>query len=523
MSWQTADVGIVRKAVEEGTSRSLIPTVLLRLSPREPRSLLPGYGVAVGGTAALTALLLPFRDDLTPLSKGFGYLAIVMVAASLGGLGPGITASVLGFLTFNFFFLPPYGTFLIGRGEYVIVLFVFLALSILVSALLARASDRASAAESREQELKILQELSAELVAVGPGPDGYRRVLNEVVGLFGFDAGALYVQDNATRDLQERVTVGVEPGQLTPRWDPSSAGRAPERLPLSVGGRNLGLFVLRGDREPLSPPETRVLRAFCDQIALVLERDRLLRAATDAEVFRQADQVRRAMLAAVSHDLRSPLAAIKASVTDLLASETQPSDRYAREALESIDGETDRLAALISNLLDMSRIEGGMLRARLQGVELHEVLAGAVGNLRRRWPGVMIEVRVNEDAALVLADPVFLDRVITNLLENAVKAVRDTERPAVEIVAARKDAVVTVRIIDHGAGAPPGIGEQLFYPFYRVSERDPRLGTGLGLAISKGFLNLMDGEIWVEGTSGGGATFGFSIPAFVPVAAGSST
>jgi two-component system, OmpR family, sensor histidine kinase KdpD len=511
----------LRKAADDGRSRSLIPAVLLRLSPREPRSRLPGFAVAVAGTAGLTAVLLPFREDLTPLSKGFGYMAVVMVAASLGGLGPGITASVLGFLTFNFFFLPPYNTFIIGRGEYVVVLFVFFALSILVSALLARAADRASAAESRERELRILQELSANLVAIGPGPDGYRSVLHGIVDLFGFDAGALYVQDPSTRDLRERLTVGAEPGQLTPRWDPSSSGRPPERLPLSVGGRNLGLFVLEGNRDSLSPPETRVLRAFCDEFALVLERDRLLRAATDAEVFRQADQVRRSLLAAVSHDLRSPLAAIKASVTDLLEPGTEPSAEYARDALRSIDEETDRLAALISNLLDMSRIEGGMLRARMQGVELHEVLSGAVDALRRRWPDVEVRVRVDDDASIVRADPVFLDRVITNLLENAGKACREAGRRTIEIVGTRAGGVVTVRVVDHGGGPPEGVREQLFYPFYRVSERDPRLGTGLGLAISKGFLTLMEGEIWIEDTPGGGATFAFSLPVFEPAVAGS--
>ena len=181
----------------------------------------------------------------------------------------------------------------------------------------------------------------------------------------------------------------------------------------------LGLVVLKGDRPPLTPAESRVLRAFCDQLALVLERDRLLRSATEAEVYRQTESVRRSLLAAVSHDLRSPLAAIKASVTDLLdeAPGTTAIDR--REALEAIDAETDRLNALIANLLDMSRIQAGSLRARPQTVDLTETVTESVDRLRRQHERIGVNVRIAPGAALVRADPVFLDRIMSNLLENA--------------------------------------------------------------------------------------------------------
>jgi two-component system sensor histidine kinase KdpD len=492
--------------------RSRVPPSLARLSTQRPRRQAAGYALAILGTIALTLSLLPYRNDITPLSKGFGFLAVVVLAAAVGGLGPGIVASLIGFLTFNFFFLPPYETFVIGRGEYVVVLFVFLGLSILISALLARATERAGAAESREEEMRTLQALGAELVAAVPGPESYRSVLGRLLELFGFSAGALYVQDSQSRELREQVTVGAAPGDLTPRSGPSARGHAPERLPLSVGGRNLGLFVLQSDRSPLSPPESRVLRAFCDQFALVLERDRLLRAATEAEVYRQSDQVRRSLLAAVSHDLRSPLAAIKASVTDLLGEDTTHGPEYSKEALESINKETDRLASLIANLLDMSRIEGGMLRARIQGVDLREVLSACIDRVRSQWPHLIVRANVADEASVVRADPVFLERVVTNLLDNAAKAALESPGDQIEVEARRADGAVTVRTVDHGKGLPEGIREQLFYPFYQVAERHPRLGTGLGLAISKGFLNLMDGQIWIEETPGGGATFAFSLP-----------
>jgi len=492
--------------------RRVLP-LFVRLSPQRPRQVAAGYVTAVLGSVALTLSLLPFRDDITPLSKGFGFLIVVVVAAAVGGLGPGIVASILGFLTFNFFFLPPYNTFIIGRGEYVVVLFVFLGLSILISALLARATERAHAAETREAELHTLQDLSAELVAAVPGPRTYESTLSRLLQAFGFSAGALFVQDPTSRDLLERVTVGVEPGGLTPRWNPATDNQAPERLPLSVGGRNLGLFVLQGDRPPLNPAESRVMRSFCDQFAMVLERDRLLRTATDAEVFRQSDEVRRSLVTAVSHDLRTPLAAIKASVTDLLARDAEREDSYVVEALETINKETDRLASMVANLLDMSRIEGGMYKARVQVVDLPEILATCVDRVLGQDHELRIRVRCDEGASFVRADPAFLDRVVTNLLDNAAKASRDQRTNEIEVEASSANGQVVVRVIDHGPGIPAPVREQLFFPFYRISERHPRLGTGLGLAIVKGFLTLMNGEAWIEDTPGSGATFAFSLPA----------
>ncbi len=169
------------------------------LARRSPRRQAAGYAIAILGTVALTAALVPVRDQITPLAKGFGYLIVVVVAAASGGLGPGLLASVVGFLTFNFFFLPPYDTFVIARGEYVVVLFVFLGLSILISALLARATERAEAAEAREEELRILQTLSADLVAMVPGPGSYEAVLEDLLRAFGFTAGALHVLDPISR------------------------------------------------------------------------------------------------------------------------------------------------------------------------------------------------------------------------------------------------------------------------------------------------------------------------------------
>jgi two-component system sensor histidine kinase KdpD len=271
----------------------------------------------------------------------------------------------------------------------------------------------------------------------------------------------------------------------------------------------------------LTQAEGRVLRAFSDQLAVVTERDRLSKAAMDAQVYRETDHLRRSLLAAVSHDLRSPLAAIKASVTDLLGPDAEHSPQDVREALESVNHETERLASMIANLLDMSRIEGGTLRARLQGVDLGEVLSECADRTTRRWPDLALSLSVDDDVAAVRADPVFLDRVGANLLENAAKAASEAGRHGIEIEAHCDEGRVVVAVADHGAGVPPELREEIFLPFYQVNERNPHLGTGLGLAICKAFLALMGGEIWVEETPGGGATFRFSLQPPLTQAAGS--
>jgi two-component system sensor histidine kinase KdpD len=491
---------------------------ITRLGRTEPHLRGAGYAIAVAGTALLTVSLLPFRNDLTPLSKGFGYLCVVVAAAAVGGLGPGILASFLGFLTFNFYFLPPYGTFTIGRPEFAVVLFVFLGLSVVISELLARAKERAHAAELREAELKTIQALSRDLTLRVPGPETYEAALRQLCEVFGFTAATLFVESTgADRGLTEYVTVGDTDQALEVSWDPSSKDQPPERLPLSVGGRLLGMVVLKGDRPAVSPAESRVLRSFCDQVAMVLERDRLLRSATEAEIYRQTEASRRALLAAVSHDLRSPLAAIKASATDLLDDEGAipgPSRRQQdrREALKAIDAESDRLNDLIANLLDISRIEGGLLRARVETVDVSEILVDCLDRAARQQPDLRFEVQVAEDASFVKADPLFLDRVVTNLLDNAARSAAEAGNPAIRIEAKLTADSITLRVIDHGKGLPKAAREQLFYPFYHLDERNPRLGSGLGLAICKGFVSLMGGEIWVEDTPGGGATFAFTLP-----------
>jgi two-component system, OmpR family, sensor histidine kinase KdpD len=240
------------------------------------RKTVAGAVVAVVATAALVVISLPLRDDINALSEGFAFLFVVVGTVWIGGLWPGILASLLGFACFNYFFISPYNTFAVGKGEDVVMLFAFLGLSVLISLLVTRSDARAVAAEARASELRMQQDLSRALVEPDTGPDRYAVVLRLIVSTFGFADGALFEQPHADLGgLEETTVVGVERGVVA-----TTAGDGVERFPLNVGRRNLGLLVLRGEREPLTASERRILEAFGNQLALLLERDRLLRSTT---------------------------------------------------------------------------------------------------------------------------------------------------------------------------------------------------------------------------------------------------
>jgi two-component system sensor histidine kinase KdpD len=232
----------------------------------------------------------------------------------------------------------------------------------------------------------------------------------------------------------------------------------------------------------------------------------------EAELYKRTEDMRQSLLAAASHELKSPIAAITASVTDVL--DREAFDRESvRVVLEDVRASAGRLAQLITNLLDMSRIESGTLVAHDDLVDLDDLIGPAVDGVRERWPGVEIDVRVADDAVRIRGDSLFVERVVTNLVENAARAVRGAADRRIELGAERADGVVVVQVVDHGPGLAFGDQQLLFTPFYKLQEGSPRLSAGLGLAICKGFVEAMGGEIWATDTPGGGTTMGFRLPA----------
>jgi two-component system sensor histidine kinase KdpD len=440
------------------------------------------YVIAILGSGVVAILMLPWRD-LTHTLVAFALLAPVVAASWLGGVTPGIVAAIVSSALFNALFLPPYDTFDLERPEYVVVFFGFLATSLLISWLVGVARDRAVAAQEREAEVRLLFDVSHVLVA--QRSEGLPAALGRAAERLGF----------VLATVREAPP---EPSELA--------------FPLRVGDALLGWLVLGGDRPPLSAAETRVVRTFADEVALVVQGERLAAELREAELYRRTEDVRQAMLAAASHELKSPVAAITASVTDVL-SRARFDEPVAREVLEDVRTSAGRLEQLITNLLDMSRIESGTLVARDETVLLEEVIVDAIDGVRRRWPGVTIEVVVPDTAPAVRGDPVFVDRIVTNLAENAARAVRGAADRRIEVLVEPVGDAAEVRVVDHGPGLAFGDLEMLFTPFYRLREGSSRLAAGLGLAICKGFVEAMGGEIRASDTPGGGTTITFRLPA----------
>lgn len=476
-----------------------------------------GYLMAVGGTAALAAVLLPFRETVTPLPIGLGFLLIVVAAAAVGGVWPGVSASLLGVIAFNYFFVPPYVSAYAPRLEDFVILIVFVGMSLLISTLLARTRQAADLATMRMQEFELLHSISAALVKVRLGQRTYRHVLERIVEKLGFEKAALFVYEEA--GPVEKVVIGGEPGTLTPSWEPSTTGRS-ERLPLFLEGKPMGVLVLWVEEgPPLGRVQSRILRAFCDQLALSLEGERLREMGTDAESLRRTDSRRMALLVAVSEELRKPLDAIKATVTDLISEDGTGSPDEVDESLRRIYAATEKLSGLVANVLDMCRIESGLVEPRLQDVSVEKAIAKAVERIRSNYPNLRVYASVYE-SDVVWADPELLDRVVTNLLDHAVSASESAGSNRIEVIVTEEGEQAKVAVVDHGDGIPHEDREQLFYPLYKLDDRQQHLGSGLGLATVKGFVALMDGDVWVEDTPGGGATVAFSLPASEQAAAG---
>jgi two-component system sensor histidine kinase KdpD len=353
-----------------------------------------GYLLAMAGTGAVTLLLLAFREDVAPENVVLGFLIVVVASAALGGLGPGVTAAGLGFLSFDVLFLRPYNTLVVDDPQDWLSLAVYLLTAVFTSYLFGVLERRRRQAEQREAAARALSEERAK-----------------------------------------------------------------------------------------------------------------------ARALEEADRLRTALLNSVSHDLRTPLASIKASVSSLLDHEVTWGEAQREEFLETIDAETDRLNRLVHNLLGMSRIEAGALKPNLVETSLIEVVGPAVRRLRAVHREAPVEVEVPDELPLVRADPVLLEQVVTNLLDNAF---RHAPSSRVRVVGRPGAGGVALRVIDHGPGIPAAERERVFELFHRLEDGTTE-GTGMGLAICRGIVRALDGDIRALGTPGGGATFVVRLPLADPV------
>jgi len=381
-------------------------------------------------------------------------------------------------LAFNWFHLPPVHTFTLANSSNWFSLAVYLATAIVVSELAARSRRRAAAAEQRERESSLLAELATDLLR-GRGLD------EELPEIAGRAATVLGVCD-------AEIALG------TPRRPPP--GKAP--YPLEIAGRTVGAIYTQTD--PNVDAQRRFLPALAALLGVAVDRDRLEREALEAETLRRSDLVKTALLRAVSHDLRTPLTGIRTAVGALRNPTLQLSAGDRADLLDTIEVDSDRLARLVGDLLDLSRLEAGSAAPEPELWSLDDLVRGAVDAL-----GAREHVEIVGESPLVVVDATQVQRVIANLVENALKFSPPEERVLVRITATRKEAIV--RVVDHGPGLPDAELERVFEPFYRRSA-DQRAGAGLGLAIARGFAAANGGRVWAESRPGQGATFALALP-----------
>jgi K+-sensing histidine kinase KdpD len=442
--------------------------------------------VAVAGLAALTALLVPTRASVSLSSVALLYLVPVVAAAVIGGVWPALVAAVGADLVVNFFFIPPYHTFVVASGQHVVVLVIYVLVASTVSVAVEVAARQRVRAARRGVAATLLGGAATEPVSA----QSLTRLLEQVRDTFGMTAVALL---SSEPDGEHPVAVVGHP----PAGRPVLSAAAGDGLRLAAWGPE----VFAEDRA--------TLRRLATAAARTLEAQRLADQAAAALDLAEVDRVRAALLAAVGHDLRTPLAAIKAAVGSLRQPDLDLPAAARAELLATIEESTDRLDALVENLLSMSRLQAGVLSVRLEPTALDAVVAQA---LLDAPPGEStVDMRVPDDLPLVNSDPGLLERVIANLLANAC-AYSPPDRP-VEICGRAVDGLVLLEVIDHGPGVPEPDRGRIFEPFQRLHDRTTTAGLGLGLAIARGFTEAMGGTITPTDTPGGGLTMTVAIPA----------
>jgi two-component system, OmpR family, sensor histidine kinase KdpD len=476
------DVHVISHLDEEADLATPVARPRRRRSVIAPRRQLMGWIVALVGVPLVTLVLANLRDHAGLPSVLLVYMVLVVVTAALGGLLPALVAAVAGFLAANWFFTPPYHRWTIAEAENILALVVFLVVATTVSLLVAAAARRAAEAARASAEAETLAGLAASVAE----PDALPGLVDSLRRAFGLDGVAVLRRVEGEDAWSVEASSGIDP--------PSDPQTADATRPL---GADLAL-VLSGDR--LAAEDRRLLNAFAIQLGAAVERRRLHAQAAQAAALAEADELRTALLQAVSHDLRTPLAGIKASASSLRQADIEWSDDDVREFLRTIEGETDRLTDLVANLLDMSRIQAGAVHPSEREVGLDEVVPAALAGLGERGRGV--EVDVPESMPAVRADPAMLERVVANLVDNALAHGREP----VQVEAGAVGDRVLLRVVDRGPGIPETERERVFEPFQRYGDSSNGAGVGLGLAVAQGFTRAMGGDLTIEDTPGGGTT-----------------
>jgi two-component system, OmpR family, sensor histidine kinase KdpD len=448
------------------------------------RRRLLGVLVAAAALPALTVALAAARPDLSLADELLIYLVGVVAVAVIGGFWPAVLAAVAASLLLNWYFAKPLHTFTIEEPQSLLALLLFVTVAVTVSSVVHLAASRAVQAARSSAEAASLLALAQTVLG---GSDTSDAVLDHLTGTFGGRA-ELY-ELSGGRWVRVATSGETLPGG-------ASATRIEARPGLAL--------VAAGQRQPISP---RLLDGFAAQAAAALDRDRLRTEAAQAQALAEGNRMRTALLAAVSHDLRTPLASIKASVSSLRQTDVQWTAADQSDLLATIEENADRLDGLIGNLLDMSRLQTGSLQPFLRPTAIDEVAPVA---LRGLGATATVRLAVPDGLPLVRTDPGLLERVLANVLANALQHSPSAEPPTLGAHSA--GGSVVLEVIDRGRGVPDALKARIFEPFQRLDDRGSSDGVGLGLAVARGFVEAMGGAVEAADTAGGGLTVRIILP-----------
>jgi len=458
-----------------------------------------------------TYVMVGVQGEITQAHAALVYLLIILGGSSGCGRGMGFTLAVLAFLSIDFYFQPPYGRFEISKRPDWLVLIAFMATALVATQLLARANEKTEEASRRADEIDRLAALGAETLSTGSASQALTAIATVVRDTIGTDACEIWVQEGEMTKPQLVAHAGARLLDGPPAAQPDTQNPDARTfiVPLEVHARSVGMLALR-HRYPIivDAGARRFLSALAYYAALGIERVRLVAEAERAEALREADRLKDALLASVSHDLRTPLTTIKALAHDIAGD--------GDERAATIEQQADRLNRMVADLLDLSRLNAGELPVRAELNAAEDVVGAAIQQVSGAFDGRELRTSIawSEPVLVGRFDFVHALRILVNLLENAHKYSPSGE--PVDIELARAGNMIAISVADRGPGVPAAERERIFESFYRPERSTPDAGiAGLGLSIALRLAMAQGGTLWYEDRPGGGSVFTLALPAVV--------
>ncbi|MGV3732184.1 MAG: DUF4118 domain-containing protein [Microcella sp.] len=448
------------------------------------RRRLAGFALTLTLLPGLTAVLSELRSRETLVTDVLAFQTAIVIIALVGGIWPAVTAAVLGGALLNYFFIEPLYTFTAHSARDLVAVGIFIAVAVMVSVVVDQAARRSRAARRSAAEARTLVSIAGAVIS---GTDALGALVHRLRETFGFSSVLL-----------------LEAGEITASSrDAALASESDVETILPVGD-GASLYI-RG--APMTPSERTIVGAFVAQVAAALTQRRLALAAETAEPLAEADRMRSALLAAVGHDVRRPLASATAAISSLAATDVPLSDDDRAELLRTAEDSLDALTDLLTDLLDVSRLQAGMLGVHLVEVDAHALISEVLDELSLGPGAVTIDLA---EVPPLRADPVLARRALVNVLTNALRYSPAEAPPLISVSAWRETA--QIRVIDRGPGLQGEEKTRAFQPFQRTTDTDNTAGLGLGLALSRGFAEAMGGSLDAEDTPGGGLTVVLTLP-----------